>query len=88
VVSWAVVVVTGVPATGNRDLAGVDIGDSEDRAFWKDCGPVRLVISHHHRRRPARSFGASWPRCRVHFLRHALVKVPGPRPRWRRAVWG
>ncbi len=35
VVSRAVVVaVTGVTATGNREMLGVDIGDSEDGALW------------------------------------------------------
>ena len=34
VVSRAVVVVTGVSATGDREVLGVDVGDSEDGAFW------------------------------------------------------
>ena len=34
VVSRAVVVATGVTATGDREVLGVDVGDSEDGAFW------------------------------------------------------
>ena len=37
VVSRAVVVVTGVSATGDREVLGIDVGDSEDGAFWT-CG--------------------------------------------------
>jgi putative transposase len=34
VVSRAVVVATGVTANGDREVLGVDVGDSEDGAFW------------------------------------------------------
>ena len=34
VVSRAVVIATGVTATGDREVLGVDVGDSEDGAFW------------------------------------------------------
>ena len=34
VVSRAVVVATGVTADGDREVLGVDVGDSEDEAFW------------------------------------------------------
>jgi len=51
------VVVTGVSATGDREVLGVDVGDSEDGAFWTaflkglrsgGLGEVKLVISNHH----------------------------------------
>lgn len=57
IVSRAVVVATGVAADGNREVLGVDVGDSEDEMFWtgflrslKDRGlsGVRLVISDAH----------------------------------------
>ena len=57
VVSRAVVIATGVAADGNREVLGVDVGDSEDELFWtgflrslKDRGlaGVRLVISDAH----------------------------------------
>ena len=88
-VSRAVVVVTGVTATGDREVLGVDVGDSEDGAFWtaflkglraRGLGEVKLVISDHHlglKEAIAKVFvGASWQRCRVHFMRNALAKVP------------
>ena len=34
VVSRAVVIATGVTATGDREVLGIDVGDSEDGAFW------------------------------------------------------
>ncbi|MCP4383612.1 MAG: IS256 family transposase [Hyphomicrobiales bacterium] len=89
VVSRAVVIATGITATGNREILGVDIGDSEDETFWtrflrslKDRGlsGVRLVISDAHEGLKAairRCFqGASWQRCRVHYARNLLSKIP------------
>jgi putative transposase len=89
VVSRAVVVVTGVSATGEREVLGIDVGDSEDGVFWtaflkelrsRGLAEVKLVISDHHlglKEAIAKVFvGASWQRCRVHFLRNALAKVP------------
>ena len=34
VVSRAVVIATGVTITGDREVLGIDVGDSEDGAFW------------------------------------------------------
>jgi len=89
VVSRAVVVVTGVSATGDREVLGIDVGDSEDGVFWtaflkglrtRGLGDVKLVVSDHHlglKAAIAKVFvGASWQRCRVHFLRNALASVP------------
>ncbi len=89
VVSRAVVVATGVSATGDREVLGVDVGDSEDGAFWtaflkglraRGLGGVQLVISDHHlglKEAIASVFvGAAWQRCRVHFMRNVLAKVP------------
>ena len=82
VVSRAVVVATGVSATGDREVLGVEVGDSEDGAFWtsflrslraRGLSGVRLVVSDHHlglKAPIAKIFvGASWQRCRVHFKR-------------------
>jgi len=89
VVSRAVVIATGITATGNREILGVDIGDSEDETFWtrflrslkdRGLGGVRLVISDAHEGLKAairRCFqGASWQRCRVHYARNLLSKIP------------
>jgi putative transposase len=82
VVSRAVVVATGITGNGNREVLGVDIGDSEDETFWtgflrslktRGLAGVRLVISDAHAGLKAsirKCFsGASWQRCRVHYAR-------------------
>ena len=89
VVSRAVVIATGITANGDREVLGVDIGDSEDETFWtrflrslRDRGlsGVRLVISDAHeglKKSIRRCFaGASWQRCRVHYARNLLATVP------------
>ena len=89
VVSRAVVVATGVTATGDREVLGVDVGDSEDGAFWtaflrglraRGLTGVQLVISDHHlglkQAISAVFVGAAWQRCRVHFMRNVLARVP------------
>jgi putative transposase len=88
VVSKAVVIATGVTAGGSREVLGVDVGDSEDEAFWKafltglkrrGLGGVQLVISDAHeglkKAIAAAMSGASWQRCRVHFARNLLAAV-------------
>jgi putative transposase len=89
VVAKAIIVATGVSADGNREVLGLAVGDSEDKAFWtaflrslraRGLSGVRLVISDAHE--GLRSsiervmLGAAWQRCRVHFLRNVLAKVP------------
>jgi len=89
VVSKAIVIATGVAATGEREVLGVAVGDSEDGAFWtaflrglraRGLAGVRLVISDAHEGLKgaiaAVFVGASWQRCRVHFMRNVLAKVP------------
>jgi putative transposase len=89
IVSRAVVVATAVAADGNREVLGLDVGDSEDEVFWtqflrtlRDRGlsGVKLVISDAHaglKAAIARVFqGASWQRCRVHLMRNLLAHVP------------
>lgn len=87
--SKAVVVATAVTKDGEREIVGVDIGDSENGPFWKEflrsicrrgLDDVQLVTSDAHvglRKAIEETFaGASWQRCRVHFLRNVLAKVP------------
>jgi transposase-like protein len=89
VVSMAVVIAIGVRATGEREVLGLDVGPSEDGAFWlqflrslvaRGLGGVRLVISDAHQGLKhaiaAVLQGAGWQRCRVHFVRNALALVP------------
>jgi putative transposase len=88
VVSRAVVVVTGVAMTGEREVLGCAVGDTETEAFWAELfrslrarglAGVRLVVSDHHsglKAAIAKCFvGAAWQRCRVHFMRNVLAKV-------------
>lgn len=87
-VSQAIVIATGVSADGRREVLGSAVGDSETEAFWAEflrglrdrgLGGVQLVISDHHRGLmnaiDATMIGASWQRCRVHFMRNVLAKV-------------
>jgi putative transposase len=89
VTSMAVVIATGVTATGGRAVLDVDVGDSEDEVFWrgfprslKERGlqGTQLVISDQHSglvaalRRILQ--GASHQRCRVHSARNLLALVP------------
>jgi putative transposase len=89
VVSRAVVIATGVTIDGGREVLGLDVGDSEDGAFWtaflrslkaRGLTGVQLVISDAHtglkQAIEAVMAGASWQRCRVHFLRNVLARVP------------
>jgi putative transposase len=85
----ACVVATGVNAQGAREILGLDLHTSEDGAGWtaflrglvaRGLAGVRLVISDAH---PglvdaiaSTLPGASWQRCRTHFLRNLLTKVP------------
>jgi transposase-like protein len=87
--SMATVVAIGVTADGERQILGVDAGPSEDAAFWtaflrslvkRGLHGVRLVISDAHeglKKALATVLGgASWQRCRVHFMRNLLATVP------------
>jgi transposase-like protein len=89
IVSKAIVVATGVTATGEREILGLDVGDSEDGAFWtgflrslrsRGLSGVRLVVSDAHEGLKGAIgsvlLDAAWQRCRVHFLRNVLARVP------------
>jgi len=89
IVSRAVVIATGVAADGNREVLGLDVGDSEDEVFWtsflrslKERGldGVNLVISDAHAGLKAaigRVFqGTAWQRCKVHLMRNLMTYIP------------
>ena len=89
VVSMAVVLAIGVNGDGQREVLGLDVGPSEDGAFWlrflrslvaRGLTGVDLVISDAHQGLKgaiqAVLHGASWQRCRVHFIRNLLALVP------------
>jgi putative transposase len=82
-------VATAVNADGHREILGLDVGSAESGASWtaflrglvaRGLSGVRLVISDAHEGLKgavaAVLDGASWQRCRTHFMRNLLVKVP------------
>ena len=90
-----VVVATAVNGEGKREIIGMDVGTSEDGAFWlaflrslsaRGLGGVELVVSDAHqglRGAIAAVFGgASWQRCRTHFMTNLLTRVPRRAQPW------
>lgn len=88
IVRCACVVATAVNADGYREILGMDTFTSEDEAAWRaflagltDRGlaGVQLVVSDDHRGLTnaidALLPGASWQRCRTHFMRNLLTRV-------------
>ena len=86
---------TAVNAEGRREIIGMDVGTSEDGAFWlaflrslsaRGLSGVELVISDAHRGLTdaiATVFaGASWQRCRTHFMTNLLTRVPRSAQPW------
>lgn len=90
VVSMAALVATGVAASGERRVLGLELAAGNDEgSAWpafirglveRGLTGVRLVISDDHRGlvRAVREqlLGASWQRCRVHLTRNAQDLVP------------
>lgn len=89
VVNMAAVIAVGVRETGEREVLGFDVGAAETYEFWlgflrslvaRGLKGVRLVTSDAHEglKRAIGEVlaGASWQRCRVHFLRNLLARVP------------
>ncbi len=85
----AAVIATAVNADGYREILGLDLVTSEDGAGWtaflrdlvaRGLSGVRLVISDDHAGLVAAVAavlpGASWQRCRTHFVRNLLTRVP------------
>jgi putative transposase len=80
----ALVVAYGVHETGRREVIGIDVGEAETEAFWREflrtlrarglCG-VQLCVSDAHeglKAAIAKVLGCPWQRCTVHFLRDML----------------
>ena len=89
IVSVAAIVAVAVNTDGRREIVGLHIGPSEAETFWsaflkslarRGLKGTKLVISDAHeglKAAIARSLtGATWQRCRVHFMRNALAHVP------------
>ncbi|MEU8110588.1 IS256 family transposase, partial [Nonomuraea muscovyensis] len=84
-----VLVATAVNADGRREILGLDVTSTEDGAGWlaflrgltaRGLSGVQLVISDAHTGLVAAIGatlpGASWQRCRTHYLRNLLTVVP------------
>ncbi len=89
IVNVAVVVATGVNADGHREILGLDLITTEDGAGWtaflrglvaRGLSGVALVVSDAHAGLidaiASVLPGATWQRCRVHFVRNVLTRVP------------
>src|ERR687894_2499372 len=88
IVSVAAIIAVAVDTDGRREIIGLHIGPSEAEPFWttflrdlvrRGLRGVKLVISDAHEGLKAaiqRVVGATWQRCRVHFMRNALAHVP------------
>ena len=89
VVNVAVVVAVGVNDEGKREILGVDVVTSEDGAGWlaflrglisRGLGGVACVTSDAHPGLKdaiaATLPGASWQRCRTHFMTNLLTRIP------------
>ena len=85
----SVVVATAVNADGKREVLGIDVGTSEwtgpsgshFSAGWWRAGSRRGTRDLRRPSRPQAAIatvfgGASWQRCRTHFMRNLLTRVP------------
>ena len=77
----ALVVAYAVHESGCREVIGIDVGEAETEAFWREflrslvargLAGVALCVSDAHeglKRAVAQVLGCPWQRCTVHFLR-------------------
>jgi putative transposase len=88
-------IATGVNADGHREALGVDVTSSEDGAGWlaflrglvaRGLSGVALVTSDDHAGLVSAVGsvlpGAAWQRCRTHYHRNLLTKVPKSAQPW------
>jgi transposase-like protein len=83
----ALVIAYAVHETGRRGVIGLDVGEAETEAFWREflrslrsrgLAGVRLVVSDAHeglKNAIGKVLGCRWQRCSVHFLRDMLGHV-------------
>ena len=88
IVSVAAIIAVALDTEGRREIVGLHLGPSEAETFWstflkrllkRGLRGVKLVISDAHEGLKAairRVLGATWQRCRVHWMRGALAYVP------------
>jgi putative transposase len=83
----ALVIAYAVHETGRREVIGIDLGEAETEAFWREflrglrargLHGVRLCVSDAHqglKNAIGQVLGVPWQRCTVHFLRDMLGHV-------------
>ena len=88
IVSVAAIIAVAVSTEGKREIVGLGLGPSEAEPFWsaflkgllrRGLRGVKLVVSDAHeglKHAVAKVLGATWQRCRVHWMRNALARVP------------
>jgi transposase-like protein len=84
VVRKCLVIAHAVHESGRREVIGLDCGEGETEAFWREflrslvkrgLAGVQLVVSDAHeglKQAIGQVLGTPWQRCTVHFLREAL----------------
>jgi putative transposase len=88
-------IATGVNAGGHREILGIDVTSSEDGAGWlaflrglvaRGLSGVAMVTSDDHaglvNAIAAVLPGAAWQRCRTHYHRNLLTRVPKTAQPW------
>jgi putative transposase len=85
IVSVAVIIAVAVNGDGRREVLGMEVGTSEAEPIWTEflrkltrrgLRGVKLVISDAHegiKAAVSKVLGATWQRCRVHFMRNVLA---------------
>ncbi|MCW5941111.1 MAG: IS256 family transposase [Fimbriimonadaceae bacterium] len=88
IVSKAAVMAVGLNEEGRREVLGMRLGHAETESFWTEflrslldrgLRGVRLATSDSHAglvKAIQRCAGCQWQRCRVHFMRNVLARVP------------
>lgn len=88
IVPVAAIIAVATSTDGRREIVGLGLGPSEAEPFWsgflrglvkRGLKGVKLVVSDAHeglRHAITRVLGATWQRCRVHWMRNALAHVP------------
>jgi transposase-like protein len=87
--SAAVVIALAVRDDGFKEILGFDVGNTESEEFWSNfltslnergLNGVKLVITDSHSGLKTainkKLVGTSWQRCKVHFMRNIMAKIP------------
>jgi len=88
ILSKAAVVAIGLGEHGRREVLGMRLGHAETEEFWTEflrslldrgLRGAQLVVSDSHsglKKAIEKCMGCAWQRCRVHFMRNVLARVP------------